>query len=344
MLSLKVQMDDTSAFFSSPGYSSPSGQLQPRLIHSSEAGFCELYQVDRHGRFRVLKCLKPAFRGNRLYEDLLRKEFEIGYSLDHPNICEYYSFRHSEELGNCIEMEWIDGRTLEALLEEEKPESQVQDKMADELCDALGYLHSKQVIHRDLKPSNVLITYKGNTVKLIDFGFSDSSTHSILKVSAGTAVYAAPEVLKGAQADVRSDIYSLGLILSRLSRRYRRVSRKCCEARPWRRYQSAAEVKKALHSHGPLFSGLLFIAIVAAFALAPFVGKFFPKAAVPPAPADTTITQPADTVKAPVLEEAAPPSPPAVTPKPKAAKPIQEETVDEATIDELFRQATDLFN
>ena len=213
MLSLKVIMDDTSAFFSSPGSSSPSGQLQPRLIHSSEAGFCELYQVDRHGRFRVLKCLKPAFRGNKLYEDLLRKEFEIGYSLDHPNICEYYSFRHSEELGNCIEMEWIDGRTLETLLEEEKPESQVQDKMADELCDALGYLHSKQVIHRDLKPSNVLVTYKGNTVKLIDFGFSDSSTHSILKASAGTAVYAAPEVLKGLPYNKSADVWSIGILI-----------------------------------------------------------------------------------------------------------------------------------
>lgn len=335
-------MDDSSAFFSSPGSSSPSGQLQPRLIHSSEAGFCELYQVDRHGRFRVFKCLKPAFRGNRLYEDLLRKEFEIGYSLDHPNICEYYSFRHSEELGHCIEMEWIDGRTLEVLLNGEKPGNDVEDKIADELCDALSYLHSKQVIHRDLKPSNILVTHKGNTVKLIDFGFSDSDSHSILKASAGTAVYTAPEVLKGSSADIRSDIYSLGLILSQFSRRYSRVARKCCEQHPWRRYQSVAEVKKALHSHGPLFAGLLFIAVVAVFALAPFIGKLFPKKEMPTVPVDTAITQPADTVKAPAMEEVTPPSPP-TTPKPKATKPAQEESVDEGVIDELFRQATDLF-
>ena len=337
-------MDDSSSFLLPPDSLSQTGSMPPRLIHSSGAGFCELYRIDRHGRFRVIKCLKPDYRGKDLYERLLRKEFEIGYSLNHPNICEYYSFYRSRHFGNCIEMEWIDARTLEALLQSEKMDNTLAGKLADELCDAISYIHSKQVIHRDLKPSNILVTHKGDTLKLIDFGFSDSDSHSILKVSAGTAAYTAPEVLKGSEADIRSDIFSLGLILSQISRSFLRVSRKCCQPHPWRRYASAAEVKKALHGHGPLFSGILFIAIVAAFALAPFVGKLFPKAAVPPAPADTTITQPADTVKAPVLEEAAPPSPPAATPKPKAAKPIQEETVDEATIDELFRQATDLFN
>ena len=335
-------MDDSSSFLTSPDYSSQNGGLQPLLIHSSEAGFCELYRIDRQGRFRVLKCLKPCFRGNDLYENLLRKEFEIGYSLDHPNICEYYSFRHSEELGNCIEMEWIDGRTLEVLLNGEKPGNDVEDKIADELCDALSYLHSKQVIHRDLKPSNILVTHKGNTVKLIDFGFSDSDSHSILKASAGTAVYTAPEVLKGSPADIRSDIYSLGLILSRISRRYNRVARKCCEQHPWRRYQSVSQVKTALHSLGPLFAGLLFIAVVAIFALAPFIGKLFPKKEMPTVPVDTAITQSADTIKAPEIEEVTPRSLPAI-PKPKATKPIQEESVDEGVIDELFRQATDLF-
>lgn len=341
-------MDDSSSFLTSPDYLSQNGGRQPQLIHSSGTGYCELYRIDRHGRFRVLKCLKPGLRGNELYEDLLRKEFEIGYSLDHPNICEYYSFKKTEALGSCIEMEWIDGRTLEVLLNGEKPGNNVEDKIADELCDALSYLHSKQVIHRDLKPSNILITHKGNTVKLIDFGFSDSDSHSILKGSAGTAVYTAPEVLKGSPADIRSDIYSLGLILSQISRRYSRVARKCCEQQPWRRYQSVSQVKTALHSKGPLFAGLLFIAIVAVITLAPFIGKLFPQKEVPTVPADTTIAQPAntiaDTIKVPEMEEVTPPFLPATTTKPKATKPAQEESVDEGVIDELFRQATDLFD
>lgn len=339
MLSLKVKMDDTSSFLITPEHPLPGEVLHAQLIHSSETGLSDLYRINRQGRFRVLKCLKPSCRGNRLYEDLLKKEFEIGYSLDHPNICQYYSFQNMEAFGNCIEMEWIDGRTLETALSKEKPESKERDKMVDELCDALVYLHSKQVIHRDLKPSNILITHKGNTVKLIDFGFSDSDSHSILKVSAGTASYSAPEVLKGAPADVRSDIYSLGLILSQLSRRYRRIASKCCETQPWRRYQSISEVKQALHSRWPLLSGLLLMAFITIIALAPYVGKQFSLKDTPAIPVDTSLTQPADTAKAPEKENV---TRPPVTPK--AIKPVKEETVDEGMIDELFRQATDLFD
>ena len=337
-------MDDTSSFLSSPDLPEKEAVSQPQLIHSSETGCCEVYRIDRHGRFRVLKCLKPAYRGKDLYERMLRKEFEIGYSLDHPNICEYYSFRQSETMGNYIEMEWVDGRTLEQLLETGSPDSALAGKMADELCDALSYIHSKQVIHRDLKPSNILITYKGDTLKLIDFGFSDSDAHSVLKVSAGTAVYTAPEVMRGSEADVHSDIYSLGLILSMISRSFRRVARKCCEPQPCRRYASAAEVKKALHSRWPMISGILFIVAVAAIVLAPYARKWFAPKEGPAALQDSVFVDspPADTVKAvPAEMPSAPTSAPV---RKKAEPPAQEATVDEATIDELFRQATELFN
>ena len=333
-------MDDTSSFLSSPDLPEREVVSQPQLIHSSETGCCELYRIDRHGRFRVLKCLKPAFRGNELYEQLLRKEFEIGYSLDHPHICEYYSFGKAESMGNYIEMEWIDGRTLQELLEADKPDGALAEKLADELCDALSYLHSKQVVHRDLKPSNILVTHKGNTLKLIDFGFSDSDAHSVLKVSAGTAVYTAPEVLKGNAADVRSDIYSLGLILAQLSRSFQRVARKCCEIQPWRRYASAAEVKKALHSRWPAFSGILFIVVVSAIVLAPYATKWFAREEPVAVPSDTVAVPPVDTLAA--LPEA--PIRTAAPEKPKKEKPAPEATVDEATIDELFRQATELFD
>lgn len=332
-------MDETSSFLASPDVPEASSP-QPQLIHGSETGYCDLYRINRQGRFRVLKCLKPEYRGKDLYERLLRKEFEIGYSLDHPNICEYYSFRKSESLGWCIEMEWVDGRTLEQLLLTGQPEKALTEKMADELCDALSYIHSKQVIHRDLKPSNILITHRGDTVKLIDFGFSDSDSHSVLKVSAGTVVYTAPEVLKGKEADVRSDVYSLGLILAQLSRSFRRVARKCCEPQPWRRYASAAEVKKALHSRWPVLSGMVFILAVSAIVLTPYAAKWLGKEEAVVVPADTIAVPPADTL------ETVPGSPARSTPpvKQKEAKPATEATVDEAAIDELFRQATDLFD
>lgn len=345
----------TSSFFSAPEEPSQEGSPFLEPLHSSESGYSELWRINRLGRFRVLKCLKPQFRGNPVYEGLLRKEFQIGFSLDHQNICQYYSFQAVADLGNCIEMEWIDGRTLEELIAGESHSTELEDSIIDQLCDALSYMHSKQVLHRDLKPSNILVTFKGNTVKLIDFGFSDSDAHSVLKVPAGTAVYAAPEVLRGGIGDVRSDIWSLGLVISALTRRHRNVVSKCCEKRPRLRYSSVQEVRKALHSRWPLVSGVLFIVLVAAFALWPVVSGWFssPKAPslVEPVsvPVDTAVLTPADSVS---IDEPAASSAPA-KPKPARERPVQpsgttdadaaDATVEGADIDDLFRQATELF-
>lgn len=345
-------MEDNSAFFQTPDSFVPEAALIPTPIHLSETGFCDIFRIDRNGRFRALKCLKPEYRGQMLYESLLKKDFEIGYSLSHPNICEYYALLPVEGLGNCIEMEWVDGRTLETVISEEKPDSAICDKILDEICDALAYTHSKQVLHRDLKPSNILVTYTNNNVKLIDFGFSDSDTHSILKVPAGTINYTAPEVLEGGKADVRSDIYSLGLIMFRLSRKHRGVARKCCETKPFRRYASMTEVKKAIHSKGPLLSGILFILLIASMVLLPYldtVRGWFRRNPAPseiPAsePASDTTDVPRDTLPIPVPKQSGSPEPEKKSEPAADKKTDQEQEVSPEMIDELFRQATDLFD
>lgn len=348
-------MEDSSSFFTTPRTPEPGEPVPMELVHSSEEGFCDIFRIDRMGRFRVLKCLKPAFRGDPLYENLLRKEFELGYALSHPNICEYYAFTPVEGLGNCIEMEWIDGRTMEEIISGEKPDPALCDKWLDEICDALSYTHSKQILHRDLKPSNILVTHSGENVKIIDFGFSDSDSHSILKVPAGTVSYTAPEVLAGDKADIRSDIYSFGLILYGLTKRHRAVARKCCEKRPGRRYSSMAEVKNALHSNSTLYAGVAFLLLVALMALLPYLGDGR-KAA------ETAVTAPADSVAVPVApQEGAstpadasaapqgsptPPTQPKAASRPAAAKDggkSEETTIDASAIDELFREASDLF-
>lgn len=357
-------MEDSSSFFSIPEFSSQEGLASLKLIHSSEHGFCDVFRIDRGGRFRALKCLKPEHRGDALYENILRKEFEIGYTLDHINICEYYSFTKVEGLGNCIEMEWVDGRSLEKVITEEKPSKELSGHILDSLCDALSYLHSKQIIHRDLKPSNIMVTHKGDTVKIIDFGLSDSDAHSILKSPAGTVEYTAPEVLRGETADVRSDIYSLGVIMSRLSGKYLRITKKCCESDPAGRFSSAAEVKKALHGDsrgGGIIASIFLIVIL--FLLAFFGGNKKEPAAPATAPEDSPAAVNVKPLTDTDVESAKPESAPAVRPdtpaKPSSPKSSgdakaktapatspssEEQPVDPAVIDELFRQATDLFD
>ena len=238
-------MAEPSFFFADPGCGMTTAS-ELECIYQSESGHSVLYRVQREGKFRVLKALKEAYRADPFYQGLLRKEFEIGWELDHPGICRTYDFREVEGIGPCIELEWVDGCTLEELYANGPIARELEVQIFAEICDALSYLHHKQVFHRDLKPENILVTHKGSHCKLIDFGLSDTDTHATHKESAGTVVYAAPEVLRGEPADARSDIFSLGRILFEVSDRFTNIALKCLERLPEKRYASADEVKAAL--------------------------------------------------------------------------------------------------
>ena len=216
------------------------------LIHTSKDGFNELYRVCKNGRFFVYKALKEDFRGNLLYEELLTKDFDIGFSLTHPGLCQYFGKISHPTIGNCIVMEWIDGCTLEEFITTKGISRQLAQKIICEICDALDYMHRKQVIHRDLKPENILITHNGQNVKIIDFGLSDMDSYSTFKAPAGTKIYAAPELIAGETVDGRCDIWSLGVIISEMHPSYKGISRKCLNRERNRRYPDAVSVGKAI--------------------------------------------------------------------------------------------------
>lgn len=150
-----------------------------------------------------------------------QQEASILASLDHrnlPRVSDYFT----EAGKHYLVMDYIDGETLEEILNRTSgflPESQVLD-WAEQLCNVLGYLHSRQppVIFRDLKPGNIMVDRSG-VVKLIDFGiarhFKPGKRTDTLKM--GTMGYAPPEQYAGhGQTDVRSDIFSLGATLHHL--------------------------------------------------------------------------------------------------------------------------------
>lgn len=216
-------------------------------------GFNTLCKAKRYGRWWLLKGLKAEHLHQEMYRHLLRKEFDILVSLQHPNIVSASSIEDIPGMGYCIVMEWIDGRTLRDFINE-RPQS--DDKDADfskslhgivlQLFDAMEYIHAKQIVHRDLKPSNIMITYNGNHVKLIDFGLSDTDSYAILKQPAGTRNYVSPEQACSRQADIRNDIYSLGCVLEdmRLGKRYASVVARC-KAPMAERFANVAEVRQA---------------------------------------------------------------------------------------------------
>lgn len=233
-----------SGFFTDMPLSCGPSMGEATLLHSSQSGPCELYRVMKDGCFRVYKCLKLEHRGDPVYETMLRKEYQTGYGLDHLAVCRTYSFSEVPGLGNCIEMEWVDGRTLDDFMQE-KPDRKSVERIFAEICDALGYLHRKQVTHRDLKPSNILICFHGDNVRLIDFGVSDTDSSCAFKGPAGTVRYAAPEVIAGGTGDARADIWSLGVIMSQYGL-FPGVAARCMRRDPEMRYRSADEVGAAI--------------------------------------------------------------------------------------------------
>ena len=203
-------------------------------------GYNLLIRAKRNGRWWLLKGLKEQYRQDTVYQVLLQKEYEITSQLQHPMVVSVFSLEEVEGLGLCIVMEWIEGQTLKEWLAGGRHTRKQRRHVADMLMEALAYVQSRQTQHRDLKPSNIMLTNDGQHLKLIDFGLSDTDSHTILKAAAGTEGYMAP--------DGSSDIYSLGCILRELRIGWlsRMVIRKCC-ASSNQRYTDFTTIKRDLH-------------------------------------------------------------------------------------------------
>ena len=217
---------------------------------SSSRGFNQVVKVRRQGKWFILKGLKPDYRDQQAYIELLKKEFELGTQLDHPNIVKIFAKEVNPEIGPCIVMEYVDGVTLDEFLAAQ-PSVAARKKVVEQLVDALVYIHGKQTIHRDLKPSNILVTRNGNNVKIIDFGLSDADDYAVLKQPAGTLKYMAPEQKEPAvKIDGRADLYAFGLLLKEIfPNRFKHIAAKCSCADRERRYANAEALRKAFERH-----------------------------------------------------------------------------------------------
>ena len=130
-----------------------------------------VYTATRYGRRFVLKSLAPEYADLTDYRLQQEQEFQLGIQLVHPNIAATYSLEEINGVGRCIVQEWIDGITLAEWLQT-KPAKRAQERVFNQILDALEYLHGLQLVHHDLKADNILITRNGANAKLIDFGLA----------------------------------------------------------------------------------------------------------------------------------------------------------------------------
>lgn len=175
-------------------------------------------------RHVAVKILHAELAGDPAFRDRFLKEAQGAARLSHPNIAQIYD-TGSESLGGAgeqhfIVLEYCGGGSLEALAgtHSSLAPARVTD-IGAVVCNALAYAHSSGVVHGDLRPANILLTNEGG-VKVSDFGIARalfasrdiSTTGTIL----GSVRYLSPEQAEGKEADGRSDLYSLGVVLYEL--------------------------------------------------------------------------------------------------------------------------------
>ena len=168
----------------------------------------------------ALKALNPALGESPGLRERLRNEARAAAGLSHPGVATVYAL---EEIDNQLYMayEFVPGSNLRSLLKSGPLPMREVVSIGLQLARALAEAHTVGIVHRDLKPENVIKTPSG-VVKILDFGLALSEqgtqprlTHTGIVV--GTPAYLSPEQVRGQQADFRSDLFALGLVLYELA-------------------------------------------------------------------------------------------------------------------------------
>lgn len=257
-----------------------------------EGGMGVVYRAhdEKLRRDVALKFLGILPTGSSASHEKILQEARAISALNHPNICTVYEVGEHEGQPY-LAMEFVEGRALSMEIPSMGMSLDQMERYGMQLADALAHAHSRGIIHRDLKAANVIVTPSGR-VKVLDFGISwrlesgggddttrfDKSWES-QHTFTGTLPYIAPEILKGEEADVRSDIWSLGVLMYEMAagkRPFRGATAfelsasilreraptvtpglppvlqgvidRCLDKDPGQRYQSAGEVRAALET------------------------------------------------------------------------------------------------
>ncbi len=193
------------------------------LLGEGAAGIVFKAKNDKLKKMVAIKMLLSGLRDEALGR--FEQEARLIGKLDHPGIAAVYDFGITERFQSYMVMEYVDGRTLAAVLKATfNLPVRLSMHLAIRVSESVAHAHGKGIIHRDLKPTNVMIREAQGvapSTKLLDFGcgkFRDLSAEQGIALTRegstlGSPPYMSPEQVRGRPVDERSDIYSLGCII-----------------------------------------------------------------------------------------------------------------------------------
>ena len=211
-------------------------------IGHTGSGHFEFFKVRRFGALHFVKRPSKAYRHDLVTTESLKKEFYIGYNLNHPSIVRYLRMEDG-----AIYEEYIDGLTLREMIDnadQRLRSPEFIERVCRQLMDATAYLHSRGVIHNDIKPENVMIARIGDQLKLVDLGCAYTDMWDATQ--GYTPAYKAPEQESGA-TNVYTDIFLIGKLMEELapiagvSRNWRKFIAKATSANISDRFASDTE-------------------------------------------------------------------------------------------------------
>ena len=242
---------DTNSYTSGPIRSLSSQELGVNHLTDyellSDSGHNLVYRAQMGGKWVVLKAAKPDEGEQTRNRLLLEREFEIMHRLDSIYVVQTIAMVNDPQLGRSILMEYVHGRPLDKFVAG-NPTSTERRRVADELMEALIFLHDRQIVHGDLKPSNILITDSGNHVRLIDFGFADNEAYIAKNIGTSPSISTEEQLPTDVLLPER-DIYALGKMLALLFPHSLKPVIRRCLASDRSRYISVRQVRAALHRY-----------------------------------------------------------------------------------------------
>ena len=189
------------------------------LREVGSGGMAQVYLAEDKNEKKLvaLKVLYPQFGEDLSYVQRFKREAKLANSLNNPHIVRVLDYGADRDMYYLV-MEYISGRDVRDVLDERGPFSWREAlETIDQLCSALQHASEHGVVHRDIKPQNLMIDESG-LLKVLDFGIARIDALPSLTQSGfvGSPYYVSPEQAMGEEVDIRSDIYSSGIVLYEL--------------------------------------------------------------------------------------------------------------------------------
>ena len=167
----------------------------------------------------AMKLLLPDSLKDPIAKNVLKHEFKVGMSFEHPAMIRYHKLEVNRDHGFFI-MDYFRAPSLKSQILANLPETQSRlKKIVEAMCQAFVHMHEKGWLHRDIKPDNVLVNKTGE-VRVIDFSLATRIKSGVMKLVAGkqkhimgTRTYIAPEIILKRSPTPQTDIYSLGVTI-----------------------------------------------------------------------------------------------------------------------------------